>query len=470
MRRAELTLTALLLPLDLLGVGIAVFVANHLRTSLDILPLAQGRISYPGYLFLLWYFPLLVGFYSQQRLYNLRETGRFLAMPLHIFSGTASAAIGQFVVILVGRNPWVLIHIPVWGVWAERVSILTIVYFWLITIVSVVVLRVIYRMFVNILLRRGIAVRRVMLIGASRAGQELSQLFSKPERGYLIEHHIVADYQNVPMLIGATCPDEVIQVDPEMPTGLVVEIIEACHDAHADFSFAPNLFEVLAANVRVSRVGSIPLMELRRTPLDGWGKIVKRAVDVILTLLFMVAAVPVMLVAALLIKISDGGPVLFSQERVSPLGNFRILKLRSMVADAEALEDTLRSQGNERDTGPLFKLRTDPRVTRLGKFLRASRIDELPQLINVLRGDMSLVGPRPHLPKEVSRYARHHRSVLTVKPGLTGIAQISGSASLSFEDEVRLDVSYIENWSLLKDLEILVKTPFVIMFARDGAY
>lgn len=470
MKRAELSLTALLIPLDLLGVGIAVFVANHLRSSLDILPLAHGRVSYPGYTFLLWYFPILIFFYAQQRLYNLRETGRWVATPLRIFSGTASAAIVQFLIILLGRNLWILDHLPIWGQWAERVSILTIFYFWLLTVLTVIVLRAVYRLVVSALLRRGYAGRRIILVGTSRSGSELMRLFAKPERGYKVEYHITQNMKQVPQLIRDCCPDEVIQADPELPTDLVLEMIEACHDVHADFSFAPNLFEVLAANVRITRIGSIPLMELKRTPLDGWGKIVKRSLDVVLTLHFMIVAVPVMLIAAVLIKLQDGGPILFTQERVSPLGNFRMLKLRSMVIDAERLEDNLRQQANERQEGPLFKMKADPRITPLGHFLRSSRIDELPQLINVLRGDMSLVGPRPHLPKEVSRYSRYHRSVLAVKPGLTGIAQISGSAKLGFEEEVRLDTAYIENWSLLKDVEILIKTPFVILFQRQGAY
>lgn len=470
MKRSELSLTALLIPLDLLGVGVAVFVANHLRSSLDILPLAQGRVSYPGYTFLLWYFPILIFFYAQQRLYNLRETGRWLATPLRIFSGTASAAIVQFLIILLGRNPWILTHLPLWGHWAERVSILTIFYFWLLTVFVVVLLRAVYRLVISAILRRGYAGRRILLVGTSRSGSELLRLFTNPERGYKVEHHITQDMESVPQLIRDSCPDEVIQADPELSTELVLEMIEACHDVHADFSFAPNLFEVLAANVRVHRIGSIPLMELKRTPLDGWGKIVKRLLDVLLTLLFMVIAVPVMIIAALLIKLQDGGPVLFTQERVSPLGNFRMLKLRSMVINAESFEDTLRQQTNERKEGPLFKMKADPRITPLGHFLRSSRIDELPQLINVLRGDMSLVGPRPHLPKEVSRYSRYHRRVLTIKPGLTGMSQISGSAKLGFEEEVRLDTAYIENWSLLKDIEILIKTPFVILFHSQGAY
>lgn len=480
MRRIQLWFTGFLLPLDLLSVVVSVFVANQLRTSLDILPVDGQRISYPGYSFLWWYFPILVTFFSVNRLYILEETGQQLRQIFRVVTGTASAAMVQFMVILLGRTPFVAAHYAVWHTWANRISLLTILYFWLLTIVLVTVVRWVYRIILNRFLRRGIGSRRVLIIGTTPTAAELYRiLMNNSALGYTIvgvvktttnsyELPIVGTLEEVEQLIARLQPDEILQADPDVTPQDVVNIIDLAGEAHAEFSFAPNLFEVRAANVRMGTIGPVPILELRRTPLDGWGKIIKRLIDILGAFFLTILFSPCILIAILIIKLQDGGPVFFSQERVSQGRSFRMYKFRSMAPHAEELEDALRHQGNERQDGPLFKMKRDPRVTPFGRFMRRSRIDELPQFFNVLRGDMSLVGPRPHLPKEVEKYQKHHRKVLTIKPGVTGIAQISGSSDLTFEEEVRLDTYYIENWSLLKDLEILVKTPYIIFKDKSG--
>ena len=138
-----------------------------------------------------------------------------------------------------------------------------------------------------------------------------------------------------------------------------------------------------------------------------------------------------------------------------------------MIRDALAMRDQLSAQ-NERLDGPLFKISNDPRITRVGRWIRKTSIDEIPQLINVLRGDMSLVGPRPHLPEEVARYEKHHKKLLTIRPGMTGMAQVSGRSDLTFEDEVRLDTYYIEHWSLGLDLQVLLRTPLAVLSTRSA--
>ncbi|MBU1289798.1 sugar transferase, partial [Patescibacteria group bacterium] len=173
---------------------------------------------------------------------------------------------------------------------------------------------------------------------------------------------------------------------------------------------------------------------------------------------------PFFALTALAIKWDSPGPVLVKLKRVSHGKEFNLYKFRSMVNGAEDLKKFLWAY-NERDDGPLFKIKKDPRVTSVGRFLRKYRIDEFPQLINVLKGEMSLVGPRPHQPDEIAQYQKHHKKVLAIKAGMSGFAQISGSSDLSFEEEVKLDTYYIEKWSLLMDIKILLKT--IVVLVRD---
>jgi len=177
---------------------------------------------------------------------------------------------------------------------------------------------------------------------------------------------------------------------------------------------------------------------------------------------------PLLLVVALAVRFTSPGPVLFRQERIGLGGRpFTMLKFRSMVVDAEETKQQLDSDSG--DGNVLFKMKDDPRVTRVGKFIRRTSIDELPQLVNVLKGDMSLVGPRPHLPHEVAQYEHHVHRRFLVQPGITGLWQVSGRSDLSWEAAVRLDLYYVENWSILGDLVILARTAKAVT-AAEGAY
>lgn len=195
----------------------------------------------------------------------------------------------------------------------------------------------------------------------------------------------------------------------------------------------------------------------------GWQRVLKRGIDVGLGTVLLIIALPVMLLGALAVKLHDGGPVIFRQERVGRAGaRFVLYKLRTMVPDAERHQELLRSR-NQRNGGPLFKLADDPRVTRVGRFLRAASIDELPQLVNVLMGSMSLVGPRPATPTEVAQFDVQLLSRLAVLPGVTGLWQVQGRDDPSFETYRRLDLFYLANRSLLFDLVILLATVKVVL-------
>jgi lipopolysaccharide/colanic/teichoic acid biosynthesis glycosyltransferase len=198
-------------------------------------------------------------------------------------------------------------------------------------------------------------------------------------------------------------------------------------------------------------------VELRRTSLEGWGRIWKRVMDVVGSFLGLLVLSALFLCVAASVVIESRGPVFFRQMRVGKHQQpFRIAKFRTMVINAEQLKQVL-MQFNERE-GPLFKMRNDPRITRVGRFLRKTRIDELPQLFNVLLGQMSLIGPRPHLSEEIAQYSKHHRKLFTIKPGMTGLAQVSGASNLPFDEEAALDIQYVENWSPKMDAGIFLRT------------
>jgi len=193
---------------------------------------------------------------------------------------------------------------------------------------------------------------------------------------------------------------------------------------------------------------------------------VKGTIDFFLSALILILITPFMLAIALAIKLDDGGPVFFKQTRVGRNGRlFKCLKYRTMVINAEELQEKMMDL-NEQD-GPVFKIRNDPRITRVGKFLRKTSLDELPQFINVIMGDMSIVGPRPPIPSEVKQYKRELNRRLSINPGITCTWQVSGRNKISFEKWMEMDMEYIDNWSLMLDFIIILKT-FKVIFARDG--
>jgi len=229
-----------------------------------------------------------------------------------------------------------------------------------------------------------------------------------------------------------------------------------------------NLADILASRLSVQPVGDLLALCLRPVRLTGPQASVKRTFDLIVAGLAVLLTCPLWLASAILIRLSSRGPVFFKQVRVGREGRpFTIYKFRTMLLGAELLLATL--EGRNEASGPLFKIRDDPRVTKVGKWLRRWSFDELPQLLNVLKGDMSLVGPRPPLPKEVATYEDWHRDRLEVRPGITGPWQVGGRSELTFDDYVRLDLFYIENWSLTYDLFILAKTLPAVLYSK-GAY
>jgi len=232
---------------------------------------------------------------------------------------------------------------------------------------------------------------------------------------------------------------------------------------------APGLTEVAGPRVHVSPVENLPLMWVDQPQFTGLRRLVKRAVDLVGAGEILLLVMPFLIFVALLVKATSRGSVLYRSVRLGQQGRpFTVYKFRSMHSDAEQARAEL-SDLNEGDAGMLFKIHRDPRVTPVGRFIRKFSLDELPQLFNVICGSMSLVGPRPPLPDEVERYRAHVRRRLLVKPGLTGLWQVSGRSDLSWDESVRLDLYYVENWSLALDLAIIARTVRAVLRSH-GAY
>jgi exopolysaccharide biosynthesis polyprenyl glycosylphosphotransferase len=262
--------------------------------------------------------------------------------------------------------------------------------------------------------------------------------------------------------------DSVVIASSAFDHDVVARMIAELRTADCDLHISSGLFEVLTSRVIVSEIAGVPLITVKGISLSAGKVWAKRVFDLAVAGLVVIVGVPVWAIIAASIKLTSPGPVLYSQERVGKGGErFGMYKFRSMYVDADARRAEL--AGRNEATGPMFKMKDDPRITSAGKWLRRFSIDEFPQIINVLKGEMSLVGPRPPLPVEVARYTTHDMRRLEVVPGMTGLWQVSGRSSLTFDEMVRLDLFYIENWSVGLDITLIFRTVPAVLFAH-GAY
>ncbi len=262
--------------------------------------------------------------------------------------------------------------------------------------------------------------------------------------------------------------DEVIVAHPNIDEDTILRIIYECRKEFVQFELVPPFWHLLRGKIQTEKIGDVHLTVFADVAMKGWQRVAKRIMDIVGSLILIILLSPLFLLIALAIKLTSKGPVFFLQERIGKNGRkFKMIKFRSMYPDAEKrLKDYL--DKNEAK-GPIFKMKHDPRVTPVGRILRRFSLDELPQLFNVLMGQMSLVGPRPPLEREVKQYEKWQLRRIDVTPGMTGLWQISGRSDLPFEKMVELDIYYIEHWSLWLDIKILLKTIPAVISGR-GAY
>lgn len=341
---------------------------------------------------------------------------------------------------------------------------------WLLSIVALTVWHIVFDLALSAFRRRGIGLTRVLIVGGDAFGRSFYELLSQnPELGYASEGVITDD--QVEILgdrLRRTPVDEVMLASREMEPQEIMSVMATCQEHSVRFSMIPNLFNVLTSRIQVREIAGVPIFVLDERIFLRSSRILKRSIDLTLGSIALVLASPLIAIVSVLIKLDSRGSVVLTQTRIGKGARpFTVYKFRSMREDAEAMKKEL-TQLNE-SRGPLFKIRDDPRMTRVGRVIRKLSIDELPQLINVFKGEMSLVGPRPPLPSEVDQYESWQRKRFDVLPGITGLAQISGRSDLSFEETLRFDFFYIENWSPLTDIKIMLKTLPGVILGR-GAY
>ncbi len=350
--------------------------------------------------------------------------------------------------------------------------------YWGIFFVLVSAGRIFIRSFQRKLLIEGVGRRNALIVGFNDKGKEIhDQMLQHRALGIDVKGFvslketcepvfhknvsIIGNVEDLPNLIDKTSSKEVILALERENHDMLIDIISKCEPKNINMKIVPDLYEILSGQARTSQIYGVPLIDIMPQLMPEWEKRLKRILDIIVSLFILIISSPIILLAAIAIKIDSKGMVFFKQERCG-LNNktFRIIKFRSMVQDAEI------------KTGPVWSQKGDPRITRVGKIIRKLRIDEIPQMLNVLRGEMSLVGPRPERPffvEKLSEEIPYYRRRLKVRPGITGWAQVKHKYDESIEDvkiKLRYDLFYIENMSLRMDFKILFRTVFVVLFAR----
>jgi len=340
-----------------------------------------------------------------------------------------------------------------------------VVYAWMWTLVLVSLGRLVYATVEQALRSRGVGADRVLIVGAGEVGQNLAQRIARaPRLGYRVVGFVDDDpsaqgnglpilgrTEHLPEIIDQQGIDEVIIALPNASHEELMDLISRCHRERVSIKVFPDVFQIIASEVSIGHLDGLPLLTVRDVALRGWKLTLKRVVDVVVSVVALVLLSPLMLLIALAIRLDSEGPVFYTQERMGlDAKPFKVIKFRSMRADAEA------------ETGPVWAKADDPRRTRVGAFLRRTSLDELPQFINVLLGEMSVVGPRPERPvfveqfrRSIPRYMDRHRE----KAGITGWAQVNGlRGDTSIWERTKYDIWYIENWSLWLDFKIMLMT------------
>lgn len=467
MKRSDIIFTLILPPLDFTMLVLSGMVPYFLRS----LPKVQqsGLVSSVFYALPAYdYFFIVCGiaaiwlvFFSMNGLYNLANPRKFFDLSIKI-AVSCTTGISAVIIALFLKREFLL---------SSRFLVLT---SWITAIILVILGRFLLRIIRRQLFKKRIGLQNAVIIGTDENTKELAKFLKhEPSWGYrviaILEH--TKSLENKILKLEQsykTKIDEIIIADLHTSRDERVAILDYCNTHELRFQYAADMFATHVRNIDIDTVAGLPLIEIRRTPLHGWGGVIKRVFDFFAALVGGILLLPFFILIASLIRLDSKGQILVKLKRIGAGGKtFTMYKFRSMMPGAHEKKRELLPY-NEREDGPLFKMSHDPRCTSVGKFLRKWSIDEFPQLMNVIKGQMSLVGPRAHEPEEVARYAKHHRKLLYIRPGIVCLAAISGRSGLKFEEEVHLDTYYVENWSFALDINILLKTPFVVLSRKNA--
>jgi exopolysaccharide biosynthesis polyprenyl glycosylphosphotransferase len=471
MKRSELFFSAVQVPVDyamLVLASLTAFAIRDIPQVVSALPKLY-QFSFNKYLDVTFVIAgVFVLVYALEGLYDIRATRKFWQEAFKVFSATSLGLVIIIVTIFLKRE-W----------FSSRFIILA---GWMFAVVYVVFARYLIQKFQKWLVaRRGIGVHRVALIGTNGRLRRLKKVFKKnPDFGYKVvgslETGSIKAVKEMRIKHGI---DEIIVCDMSLTDNEQEKLLDYCAINNITYKYVPTTLQTTRFNMKIFDGG--PIIEVEHTPLDGWGKILKRTFDIIASSILIVLSSPIMLFVAILIKIEDRkGPIIYRNERIGENGSiFYVYKFRYMkwqycitkknpdFEEAVAYEKQLIEERSIRK-GPLYKIQDDPRKMRVGTFIERYSFDEFPQFFNVFLGSMSLVGPRPHQKREVEKYQEYHRRLLTIKPGVTGMAQVAGRSDLAFEDEYKIDLFYIENWSLWLDILLCFKTVGVLFRRRKN--
>ena len=451
MKRSELFFTLILIPVDIIMIAAGFLIAYFIREHFQIIPVTN-QISLGQYLLLLVYvIPIWLVVFALSGLYSLQVTRRGIGeIKGIIVSVTAGMAVLIGVIFLTRHYELFF-------------SRLVLIYAWIFAVMTVIFGRYIIHFIQRFLYKYGIGVYNTVVIGTSNEMNRIINALNNSTIGYRLVAQIQKT-EDLETVLAEQSINTVICAQPDLPTNLVLNLIEVCEKNHLEFKFVPPLYQLLSSHIRIGTLDSLPILELQRTPLDGWGRILKRFIDITASLGGLLIVSPLLVFVSLLTKVTSRGPIIYSHNRIGRDGKkFKVYKFRSMYINAE------HSVGH---TWSVKDESKDPRITPLGRILRRTAIDELPQLFNVFIGDMSLVGPRPEQPtyvekfeQEIPDYFRRHQ----VKSGITGWAQINGlRGDTSIPERVKYDIFYIENWSIWFDVKIIFKTLLMILRTGQG--
>jgi exopolysaccharide biosynthesis polyprenyl glycosylphosphotransferase len=469
--RQSWLLVAALVAIDALAISAAFYSSWATRYVAEIGPEIEdfNFVPYSVYFPLqLWLIGILVLTFQFAGLYRLRRGIEWFDDIPAIVRATALGVMILFAGTALMRYP--------------ASSRLTFILAWFFSATLVVTGRAFVQLALAILYQRGAGTERVLVVGGNNLGRIIMQsLAARGHLGYRVIGFLDDDrdgdfgrfrhlgsLDDVQRVAEAERIDQVIVALPAASHAAILKIVDQCRRDGVHFKIVPDLYEMSLSQVDVDTVSGIPLIGLKEVSIQGANAVIKRAVDAVISALALLICAPVMALVALLVRLESPGPVIYRHVRIGKGGHpFTTYKFRSMRQDADRLREQLVevTEGDAR----LFKSRRDPRRTRVGAIIRRFSLDELPQLWNVLKGDMSLVGPRPQIPPEVATYEEWHRKRLLAPPGLTGLWQVSGRSELSFDEMVIYDIYYIENWSLGLDFRILLRTLPAVLQGR-GAF
>ena len=449
---------------------IAWFIRYELRWFRGVEPGYHSALQSYVVLFLGLTLVLLLAF-NANRVYSIRRGTSWVEEMFRVTNG-----------VLIGT---VVAMAATFGLRPLAFSRLLFLYDAVLIIVLLGLTRGLRRMVESRLRARGINLINVLIVGAGEIGRAVMRaVFAQPHLGYRVlgfvdndpvdgAHDIgrfkaLGSLDKLEGILEREPVHEVIVTLPWRDQPEMFRLVRTCEHQGVRARVVPDMFQMNLSRVSVDDLGGIPLIGLKATRFTETGRMAKRLLDLGLILVFVPLLIPLLALLALIVRLDSGPPVFFTQKRVGRKGQlFRIIKFRSMAVGAEGQQQAL-SELNQA-SGPLFKIREDPRLTPVGRWLRRSSLDELPQLINVLRGEMSLVGPRPGLPQEVEQYKHWHRQRLDVLPGITGLWQVSGRSEVAFDEMCLLDIYYLENWSLGMDIVLILRTIPKVFLGR-GAY